>query len=80
MIKLKILEPYPPEIAEIVSKEKGEIFLVPATLRPETMYGQTNCFVLPEGKYGIYKMKTGELFVCSDRSARNMAYQGLMPE
>ena len=27
----------------------GEVYLVAATLRPETMYGQTNCFVLPEG-------------------------------
>ena len=27
-----------------------------ATLRPETMYGQTNAYVLPEGEYGIYLM------------------------
>ena len=25
-----------------------------ATLRPETMYGQTNCWVLPDGQYGAY--------------------------
>jgi hypothetical protein len=25
-----------------------EVFLVAATLRPETMYGQTNCFVRPD--------------------------------
>eukprot|EP00371_Babesia_bovis_P003168 XP_001611815.1 leucyl-tRNA synthetase [Babesia bovis T2Bo] len=30
-----------------------QVFLLAATLRPETMYGQTNCFVLPEGTYEI---------------------------
>lgn len=30
------------------------VFLVAATLRPETMYAQTNCFVLPTGDYGLY--------------------------
>lgn len=55
----------------------SDIFLVAATLRPETMYGQTNCFVLPEGQYGFYKMNGGEVFVCSKRSARNMCYQDL---
>ena len=35
-------------------KEKLEgkkVFLVAATLRPETMYGQTNCYLLPTGEY-----------------------------
>lgn len=36
--------------------EGKEVFLAPATLRPETMYGQTNCFVLPEGDYGAYEV------------------------
>lgn len=26
-----------------------KVFLVAATLRPETMYGQTSCFLLPTG-------------------------------
>jgi len=51
------------------------IILVAATLRPETMYGQTNCFVLPEGVYGAYRMKSGEIFICSEHSAVNMAHQ-----
>ena len=46
-----------------------------ATLRPETMYGQTNCFVLPRGKYIAIETKHGEIFVCSEHSARNMAWQ-----
>ncbi|KEP61492.1 UNVERIFIED_CONTAM: leucyl-tRNA synthetase [Hammondia hammondi] len=94
-----------------------KVSLVAATLRPETMYGQTNCYVLPEGKYGLYlaftnpkksldKAEEGdggaqaaeteeefetlmtreealsactEVFICSERSALNMAYQGWLP-
>ena len=29
------------------------LYMVASTLRPETMYGQTNCFVLPSGKYVV---------------------------
>ncbi len=49
--------------------------MVAATLRPETMYGQTNLFVLPTGKYGAFEMANGEVFICSQRSAYNLAYQ-----
>lgn len=42
-----------------------KIFLVAGTLRPETMYGQTNCFLLPEGKYGLFEMKNDEFFIIS---------------
>ena len=44
------------------------------------MYGQTNCFVLPEGKYGLYEAKNDDLYVMSERAARNMAYQELLKE
>ena len=56
------------------------VFLVAATLRPETMYGQTNCYVLPEGEYGVFEMQNDEYYVCSQRSARNMAFQNLTKE
>ena len=53
-----------------------KVFLVPATLRPETMYGQTNCFVLPEGEYGAYTIDaTDEIFIMSPRSARGLSCQ-----
>ena len=48
--------------------------MVAATLRAETMYGQTNCYVLPEGEYGLYQMNNDELFVISARAARNFAF------
>jgi leucyl-tRNA synthetase len=74
LIKLKLLEI--PKVMEAVQGKN--VFLVAATLRPETMYGQTNCYVLPEGNYGVYETKTGDFWVCSEHSARNMAYQDLL--
>lgn len=43
---------------KLTALEGREVFLAPATLRPETMYGQTNCFVLPDGDYGAYEVET----------------------
>jgi len=74
LIKLRVLEPFPPALAKL---EGHKVFLVAATLRPETMYGQTNCFILPTGVYGAFLMKKDEVFVCSERSAWNMAHQNL---
>ncbi|KAJ7434072.1 hypothetical protein FB451DRAFT_1312782 [Mycena latifolia] len=54
-----------------------KVFLVAATLRPETMYGQTNCFVGTAIKYGVFAMSDTEAFVCTYRAARNMAFQGI---
>ena len=44
------------------------------------MYGQTNCYVLAEGEYGLYEMKNDEYFICSHRSARNLAFQEMTKE
>ena len=41
------------------------------------MFGQTNCYVLPEGNSGLYEMKNNEFFVLTERAARNMAFQEL---
>jgi leucyl-tRNA synthetase len=62
---------YPEKIKNFIGKN---VFLVAATLRPETMYGQTNCYVLPEGEYGVYAMKNDEYYICSERAARNFAF------
>jgi leucyl-tRNA synthetase len=51
------------------------IVFVAATLRPETMYGQTNCFILPEGEYGAYRMGSGEIFIMSSHAADNLCHQ-----
>lgn len=55
--------------------EGRAVSLVAATLRPETMYGQTNLFVLPTGQYAAFEMQGGEVFICSQRSALNLAFQ-----
>lgn len=52
------------------------IFLVAATLRPETMFGQTNCWVRPDMKYIGFETVSGDIFICTQRAARNMSYQG----
>ena len=58
-----------------------EVFLVAATLRPETMYGQTNCWVHPNMSYIAFKVaRKGEIFICTRRAALNMAYQGVTTE
>lgn len=60
---------------------KGKnIFLVAATLRPETMFGQTNCWVRPDMKYVAFETVSGDIFICTKRSARNMSYQGFTKE
>ena len=48
LVKMRALE-LPGALAPL---EGRNVFLLAATLRPETMVGQTNCFVLPEGEYG----------------------------
>ncbi|KAM4875852.1 leucine--tRNA ligase, cytoplasmic [Thomomys bottae] len=74
LIKLKVLEPYPSKLSGLKGKN---IFLVAATLRPETMFGQTNCWVHPNLKYIGFETVDGDIFICTQRAARNMSYQGL---
>lgn len=76
-IKLKVVGGRMPEELKKLTEEKN-VYLVAATLRPETMYGQTNVFVLPTGEYGVYELKNGELIVCSHFSAECMSYQELL--
>ncbi|XP_040597808.1 leucine--tRNA ligase, cytoplasmic [Mesocricetus auratus] len=73
LVKLKVLEPYPSKLSGLKGKN---IFLVAATLRPETMFGQTNCWVHPDMKYIGFETANGDIFICTQRAARNMSYQG----
>ena len=72
LIKLELLSPFPESLKGLEGKK---VFLAAATLRPETMYGQTNCWILPTGTYGAYQINENEIFILSDRSAINLAYQ-----
>ncbi|KAL1835552.1 hypothetical protein VTJ49DRAFT_6491 [Mycothermus thermophilus] len=78
-LKLKVLE-WAPAAAEAVKDkipEGASVYLCPATLRPETMYGQVCCFVGPSLSYGVFRARENEYFVITERAARNMAYQGI---
>jgi leucyl-tRNA synthetase len=75
LIKMKVLE-----MNEALSQFEGSnVFLLAATLRPETMCGQTNCWALPDGTYGVYKGLNNEYYVMTERSALNLSYQDRMP-
>jgi len=54
----------------------ANVYFVPASLRPETMYGQTCCFVGPKINYGIFKVSEKEYYIVTKRAAWNMAFQG----
>ena len=77
-MKLKVKE-WAPAAAEAVNgkiEDDASVFFIPATLRPETMYGQNCCFVGPKIKYSIFKVKEKEYFIATRRAAWNMAFQG----
>ncbi|KIX04230.1 leucine-tRNA ligase [Rhinocladiella mackenziei CBS 650.93] len=78
-LKLRVKEWSPEAAREVESKipKDANVYFVPATLRPETMYGQTCCFVGPKIKYGIFKVSEKEYYVVTKRAAWNMAFQGI---
>ena len=43
-------------------------------------YGQTCCFVGPTITYGVFQVSETEFYLCTERAARNMAYQKIFPE
>jgi leucyl-tRNA synthetase len=77
LVKLEVVEPFPANcpLVTCAALAGKKVYLCPATLRPETMYGQTNCFVLPEGEYGAFEFKNDEVFIISERSAIGLAHQ-----
>ncbi|KZC08152.1 Leucine--tRNA ligase, cytoplasmic, partial [Dufourea novaeangliae] len=72
LIKMKLREPYPTSLKALCGKP---VYLVAATLRPETMYGQTNCWIHPDINYIAYTLSNGDIYISTERAARNMAYQ-----
>ncbi|RKP32709.1 leucyl-tRNA synthetase [Metschnikowia bicuspidata] len=57
----------------------NKVYLVAATLRPETMYGQTCCFVSPKITYGVFKAAEGVYYITTKRAFKNMSFQKLTP-
>ena len=76
LIKIQVLEPQKLKLMETFS-------WLPRRFVPRPC-GQTNCFVLPDGEYGAYNVvendgKTKSIYICSEHSARNMAFQKFFP-
>ncbi|KAL4743630.1 hypothetical protein BDV11DRAFT_92796 [Aspergillus similis] len=77
-MKLKVKE-WAPKISELVKgkiEDDADVYFIPATLRPETMYGQNCCFLGPKIEYGIFRVKEKQYYICTKRGAWNMAFQG----
>jgi leucyl-tRNA synthetase len=54
----------------------GTVFLVAATLRPDTVFGQTNVWVDPAATYVVLKdPETPEKWILGERAARELRYQ-----
>ena len=95
LIKMKVLEPFPTVLKYAVLMSENvflsdfrslfrpfsdrQIFLVAATLRPETMYGQTNCWLRPDMEYIAFQTSTNDVFICTYQAALNMSYQAMTP-
>jgi leucyl-tRNA synthetase len=77
LVKMEVLEPLPVALASLSGSHR--VYLLAATLRPETMYGQTNCYVLPDGEYGVFAGAAGEAYVMCERAMRNLSYQNEDP-
>ncbi|CAO3622167.1 unnamed protein product [Cunninghamella echinulata] len=78
-IKLKVLEWSQLAKDALATHQEAlqgkNVYMVAATLRPETMYGQTNCFVGTDITYGIYQVNDQDAYLVTERAARNMAFQ-----
>lgn len=74
LIKMEVIPPFSSKLKALQGRR---VFLAAATLRPETMYGQTNSWVLPDGKYGAYEINETDVFIITQRAALNLAYQKL---
>lgn len=81
LIKIQLVD-LPDKIKANLSADlHSKVYLVAATLKPETMYGQTNCWLKPDLEYIVYKVldKTDtnqfEVFISTRKSARNLSYQ-----
>lgn len=83
LIKFKVLKTgfkYSERVSSKITECQQEVFLVAATLRPETMYGQTNVYILPQGEYVAVETNDNEVWIVSEHAAKNLAYQNKLKE
>ncbi|CAF4589633.1 unnamed protein product [Rotaria sp. Silwood1] len=76
LIKLRIHDDHiPKKLKPHITSSTPGVYLAAATLRPETMYGQTNCWLHPDIRYVAFETRLHGILICTRRAARNMAYQ-----
>ncbi|RAL52879.1 hypothetical protein DM860_007647 [Cuscuta australis] len=76
LIKMEMVAPFNSPKMKAALEGKN-VFLAALTSRPETLYGLTNAWVSPEGRYGAFEINDTDVLVLSHRAALNLAYQGL---
>ncbi|KAF7257889.1 hypothetical protein EG68_04670 [Paragonimus skrjabini miyazakii] len=78
LIKLLVVGDVPVQL-ESIDRQKEPVYLTAATVRPETMYGQTNCWLHPDIDYvAVRSIREACILICTERAAMNMAYQGIL--
>nr|CCC94968.1 unnamed protein product [Trypanosoma congolense IL3000] len=81
IVKLKVKNPLEHPALSPFSDVIGSrpVILPGATLRPETVVGQTNCWISPNFSYKAYiildRAGKEEVFLMTSKAARNLAYQ-----
>lgn len=76
LVKLRIHDDHiPAKLKPHVTASTQGVYLAAATLRPETMYGQTNCWLHPDIRYIAFETRLHGILISTRRAARNMAYQ-----
>eukprot|EP00301_Raphidiophrys_heterophryoidea_P022998 c7009_g1_i1.p1 GENE.c7009_g1_i1~~c7009_g1_i1.p1 ORF type:complete len:1146 (+),score=341.15 c7009_g1_i1:104-3541(+) len=80
IIKMEVPEQFLTGALAPLKKLKKKVFLAAATLRPETMYGQTNCWVSPTGEYGAFEINDTTIYILTERAALNLSFQDRSPK
>ena len=73
---MEVVPPFPPKF-RFLEGQNRKLYIAATTVMPETLYGQTNSWVLPDGKYGAFEINESDVFILTERAARNLAYQRL---
>jgi leucyl-tRNA synthetase len=85
LVKLRVQDPATfPGLKEFASHFEGKDVVLPgATLRPETVVGQTNVWMSPNVVYKAFEVQVTEydkkeIWLTTAKAARNMAYQDIL--
>lgn len=82
LVKLVVQNPLSQECFAVHKDLIGDrsVVLPGATLRPETVIGQTNCWVSSKFNYKAYYVRNSkgedDVYIMTARAARNLSYQG----